>query len=103
MEKTKGRNEKTSLEDWSERGLNIFRLCLRHVLVEPLHISEVLTMRQQFTLGIHPHGTLVGASLIGLEIETEGVQVALVLDKREWQYLVDGYVIGWIVVENHKL
>ena len=60
-------------------------------------------MRQQFTLGIHSHGTLVGASLIGLEIETEGVQVALVLDKREWQYLVDGDVIGWIVVENHKL
>ena len=60
-------------------------------------------MRQQFTLGIHPHGTLVGASLIGLEIETEGVEVALVLDKREWQYLVDGDVIGWIVVKNYKL
>lgn len=80
-----------------------FGFTLRHLLAEPLHISEVLTMRQQFTLGIHPHGTLVGASLIGLEIETEGVQVALVLDKREWQYLVDGDVIGRIVVENHKL
>ena len=46
-------------------------------LVKPLHIAEVLTMRQVGVLGVHAHARAVRASHVGLYNDLERIEVAI--------------------------
>ena len=52
--------------------------------LKPLHIAEVLTMRQVLIARIHADSTLVLTSLLGRMLNLKGIEITIFLHHLQW-------------------
>ena len=75
----------------------LYLLAVEYRKLQPLHVTEVLTVRQVLVRGIHTDSTLVLASLFGRMNHLEGIVITFVANHLQWlnrEYMILAILIG---------
>ena len=73
------------------------------VLVQPLYVAEVLTMRQLVVLRIHTNSCLERTCIYWLYLSLKGKVVTLMTLHLEWINSINLLAILYLIFQNYKL